>query len=297
MNYVINLDKPKGITSQQAVTKVKKILGVRKAGHAGTLDPLATGLLIVCTGEATKITRFLTDLDKEYAALVKLGEKTNTFDSEGDVVSREEGFSFSREEIEEVLKRFRGAIRQTPPMFSAVKVNGSPLYKLARKGLEIERPEREITIQSLELTAYSPPFFEIRVLCSKGTYIRTLCNDIGDSLRVGAHVAGLGRTRTGNFSIENAISLDGLEELVKASDSNTLVHKAVLSPDAALTHMTEVVLSQSDYKKACNGIQVICPEALSIKEKYVRLKSPSGEFFGVGRLSHGSLRVERMLHL
>ncbi len=297
MNYVISLDKPGGITSQQAVSKVKRILGIRKAGHAGTLDPLATGLLIVFTGEATKIARFITDLDKEYTALVKLGEKTNTFDSDGDIVSKKEGFSFSREEIEDAIKRFRGVIRQTPPMFSAVKVKGKPLYKLARKGLEIERPEREITIQSLELTAYSPPLFEITVACSKGTYIRTLCNDIGDSLRVGAHMAGLRRTRTGNFSIESAITLDELEELLKASGRETLVHKAVLSPDSALTHLTEVVLSQSDYKKAGNGSQVICPESLAVKEKYVRLKSPTREFFGIGRLSNGSLRVERMLHL
>lgn len=297
MNYVISLDKPGSITSQQAVSKVKRILGIRKAGHTGTLDPLATGLLIVCTGEATKITRFITDLDKEYTALVKLGEKTNTFDSDGDIVSKKEGFSICRRDIEDLLKKFRGVIRQTPPMFSAVKVNGKPLYKLARKGLEIERPEREITIQGLELTAYSPPFFEIRVSCSKGTYIRTLCNDIGDSLMVGAHMAGLRRTRTGNFSIESAITLDELEKLLNVSGRETLVHKAVLSPDAALTHLTEVVLSQSDYKKAGNGSQIICPESLAVKEKYVRLKSPTREFFGIGRLSHGSLRVERMLHL
>lgn len=297
MNYVISLDKPGSITSQQAVSKVKRILGIRKAGHTGTLDPIATGLLIVCTGEATKITRFITDLDKEYTALVKLGEKTNTFDSDGDIVSKKEGFSICRRDIEDLLKRFRGVIRQTPPMFSAVKVNGKPLYKLARKGLEIERLEKEITIQGLELTAYSHPFFEIRVSCSKGTYIRTLCNDIGDSLMVGAHMAGLRRTRTGNFSIESAITLDELEKLLNVSGMETLVHKAVLSPDAALMHLSEVVLSQSDYKKAGNGSEIICPESLAVKEKYVRLKSPTREFFGIGRLSHGSLRVERMLHL
>ena len=181
-NLVINLNKPKGITSQQAVTKLKHIFAARKAGHAGTLDPIATGILLVCLNEATKITRFLADADKEYLAVMKLGERTDTLDSEGKIIYKAPHFSVDKNLIETVLERFRGVIKQIPPMYSAIKVAGSPLYKLARKGIEIERQHRSVNIYKLDMVGFAPPFLEIRALCSKGTYIRTLCDDIGTAL-------------------------------------------------------------------------------------------------------------------
>ena len=209
-NLVINLNKPKGLTSQQAVTKVKKLFAVRKAGHAGTLDPIATGILLVCLNEATKITRFLADADKEYLAMMKLGERTDTLDSEGKIIYKATDFSVDKNLIESVLERFRGKIEQIPPMYSAIKVAGKPLYMLARKGIEVERRHRSVNVYKLDIAGFAPPFLEIRVLCSKGTYIRTLCDDIGTALGTGAHVVELKRTKIGDFILEDSAGFDEL---------------------------------------------------------------------------------------
>src|SRR4030043_105960 len=184
MNLVINLNKPKDISSQQAVIKVKKIFAVRKAGHAGTHDPIATGVLIVCLNEATKITRYLSDLDKEYMVKVKLGERTDTFDLTGRLLEKKDPFLLSKKDVQNVLKIFIGQIKQTPPMFSAIKIKGQPLYNLARRGIEIKRPERLIHIFGLDLIGFALPYLDLAIRCSKGTYIRTLCDDIGKALGV-----------------------------------------------------------------------------------------------------------------
>ena len=199
MHAVVNLDKPAGLTSRTAMVLAQRALGAKRAGHAGTLDPLATGVLLVCLDEATKISGYLLDLEKEYTATLKLGERTDTLDAEGTVVERVEDFSVTESQVEKVLEKFRGGIEQVPPMYSALKRSGTPLYKLARKGITVERPPRKVRISELELTGFAPPLLELRITCSKGTYIRTLADDIGADLGMGAHVTALRRLRIGHF--------------------------------------------------------------------------------------------------
>jgi tRNA pseudouridine55 synthase len=309
MNIVINLDKPKGITSQQAVTRVKKILGTKRAGHAGTLDPIATGILLVCVGEATKITRFLMGFDKEYVALMKIGEKTDTLDAEGTVVRRTDASRVGKEECEQALREFEGPIVQTPPMYSAVKVKGEPLYKLARKGVEIERAGRNVTIRALELTRFDPPWIGIRVLCSKGTYIRTLCDDIGDRLGVGAHMVELRRTLTGNFSILDALTFEELEGLHRAdaltgtrerrrvSGADTEKRRGVSTIDEALTELDDFVLTEAEYIKARNGSSFRQQGVDFGEGTFIRLKDPKGHLFAIGKVMEGTIKIERILHV
>ena len=203
------LDKPVGLTSNAALQKAKKALRAAKAGHAGTLDPLASGLLIVLFGEATKFAGPLLDADKEYVATLKLGERTTTGDAEGEVIQTR---PVSIEGLAPVLERFKGQIEQVPPMHSALKHKGTPLYRLARRGEEVERAPREVRIAQLEVLECAPPRLVLRVVCSKGTYIRTLAEDIGEALGCGAHLAGLRRTGSGRFRVEDARGLDALDE-------------------------------------------------------------------------------------
>jgi tRNA pseudouridine55 synthase len=297
MHIVINLDKPKGITSQQAVTRVKKIWNVKKAGHAGTLDPLATGVLLVCLGEATKIMRFLSDLDKEYIAVMKLGEKTDTLDAEGEVIQTVTDISVRKRDIEEVLGRFSGTILQNPPMYSALKTAGTPLYKLARKGIVVERPSREVVIHSIEMTGFNLPIVEIKVSCSKGTYVRTLCADIGDALGVGAHIVALKRTRIGEFRIDNAVPLKGMEEAMRHYIADG-ANPAVSTIDTALKRIAELTLTEGEFRVARNGVPLkYRGDCHFVSDSYLRLNDPQGKLFAIGRASDGIIRIERILHL
>jgi tRNA pseudouridine55 synthase len=287
MNIVVNLNKDPGITSHNAVTSVKKLFKVRKAGHAGTLDPIATGVLLICLNEATKISSLLSDIDKEYIMTAKLGESTDTYDAEGKVIKRFEisDRRFQIGDIEKIIQRFISEIEQIPPMYSAIKVSGEPLYKLARKGIEVERKPRKVVINSIEILKFTPPFMELRVSCSKGTYMRSLCNDIGNALGVGAHITGLIRTRIGEFTIENS---------AKVSE---LPHKtgALYTVDSALKHLNEIKLEGDDLKRVKNGNPVkILPNAYS---QFVRLKDPEGKLLGIGKVSKDSIKIERLLKL
>lgn len=289
MDVVINLNKPKDISSQQAVIKVKKLFAARKAGHAGTLDPIATGILIVCLNQATKVTRFLSDLDKEYMVRLKLGERTDTCDLTGKLLEKKECLLLKEGDIHRILKNFIGPIKQIPPMYSAIKIKGQPLYKLARMGMEIKRPERIINIYEIDLIGFNPPYLDLKVLCSKGTYIRTLCDDIGNALDVGAHMISLERTKVGNFRIEDSASM---EELKCGKD-------AVYSIDSAISHLGEIILGEESYHKAKNGMPVITITAnLPIKpiKHYVRLKGPEHNLFAIGRLEQNRITVERLLN-
>jgi tRNA pseudouridine55 synthase len=203
------LDKPVGISSNRALQEAKKIFAARKAGHAGTLDPLASGLLIVLFGEATKFAGHLLEDDKEYLATLKLGEKTATGDTEGEVIERMPAH-VSQADLSGVLQRFKGEIEQLPPMHSALKRGGVPLYALARKGETVERERRRVRIDMLEVMRFEPPRIELRVRCSKGTYVRTLAEDIGEALGTCAHLAALRRTASGRWRVEDAVSLDAL---------------------------------------------------------------------------------------
>ncbi len=203
---VLNIDKPKGLTSHDVVARVRKAAEIRRVGHAGTLDPLARGVLVVCLGKATRLIEYLMNTHKSYVATVEFGIVTNTWDAEGEVTERwDKDLSLSH--IEEVLGCFRGPIEQVPPMYSAIKHKGEPLYRLARKGIEVEREARSVEIHRLEIREWRPPDLVIEVECSKGTYIRSLAHDLGRAVGSGAYLADLTRTAVGPFCLEQAIPL------------------------------------------------------------------------------------------
>ncbi|HWR58030.1 MAG TPA: tRNA pseudouridine(55) synthase TruB [Thermodesulfovibrionales bacterium] len=291
MNVIFNLDKPKGISSQQAVTQVKRILNLKKAGHAGTLDPIATGILLVCAGEATKVTRFLSDLDKEYTVLMKFGEKTDTYDAEGKIVEKREDFSFGRKDIEGVLGKFIGNIEQTPPMYSAVKMGGRPLYKLARKGITVDREKRTVIVHRIEISRFDLPLAELKVSCSKGTYVRSLCNDIGVVLGVGAHVVELRRTRIGGFSIEDSVSLNEVGGAV----GNSALRACSISD--ALSHLAGMRLTDEEFVRARKGLPLRYRDTAFSPDDFVRLESPAGNLFAIGKVDDTAIRIERILHI
>lgn len=299
MNIVINLNKPENISSQQAVLRVKKLFPAKKAGHAGTLDPIATGVLLVCLNEATKITRFLSDLEKEYHVRLKLGERTDTFDSTGRTLEKRDFQAVGENDLRRILESFQGDIEQTPPMFSAVKVGGKPLYKLARNGISIDRPARSVHISSISLTGFTLPYVELRVGCSKGTYIRTLCDDIGNSLGTGAHMVALQRTKTGHFRLEDSVTMGDLLH----------TDRAFLSMDDALSHLGEIVLTAESFRKARNGVPFpLTTDSYSFLRReeegreyltndYVRLKTPDKRLFGIGKMDNGTITIERLLDI
>ncbi|MDS1142117.1 tRNA pseudouridine(55) synthase TruB [Pusillimonas sp. SM2304] len=215
LDGVLLLDKPEGLSSNHALQRAKRALDARKAGHTGTLDPFATGLLVCCLGRATKLSNHLLNADKCYIATLRLGEETDSGDLTGHIVSQAPpGFQgVKQEELENVLPQFRGEIEQIPPMYSALKRDGKPLYEYARQGIELDRPARQVTIHELELLKFDGLEADILVHCSKGTYIRTLAQDIGRQLGCGAHLKALRRTRVGPFSLDDAIGLEALQAM------------------------------------------------------------------------------------
>ncbi len=217
MDGVIIIDKPSGMTSHDVVAKVKRVLGARKVGHLGTLDPMATGVLPLVINKATKFAIKLQGDMKQYRAVMKLGEDTDTCDAEGQVVSTAPTSGIMTGEVTDVLKTFLGKISQVPPMYSAVKQGGVPLYKLARKGIVVEREPKEVEVYSIETLKVEVPFVTFTVACSRGTYIRTICHDAGEKLGCGAHLFELKRTLSGRFAIEGAVELDSTKEALKAA--------------------------------------------------------------------------------
>jgi tRNA pseudouridine55 synthase len=212
---IIVFNKPTGITSFHVVRMVRRGTGERRVGHAGTLDPLATGVLLVLLGQATRVTEYLMDLPKTYHATIRLGQATDTFDAEGRITA-ERPVDLTEEQFREVAASFLGEIEQRPPAYSAVKVGGKPAYSMARKGEDVELELRTITVHRIEVTSFSPPFAEIEVDCSRGTYIRTIAHDIGERLGCGAHLAGLVRTRIGPFTLDDAVTEDELKGAFEA---------------------------------------------------------------------------------
>jgi tRNA pseudouridine55 synthase len=211
MDGILNVDKPAGITSMDAVTRVKQALGVRKAGHAGTLDPDATGVLLVCLGKATKLFDELQRHDKEYRGTITLGVETDTYDAAGRVLARQPVPDLGRAALESALDRFRGEIRQVPPMYSALKRGGRPLYERARAGETVELEPRTVTVRELELLEWAPPDLHVRVVCTRGTYVRSIAHDLGEVLGCGGHLKTLRRTRSGPHRDTDALPLAELE--------------------------------------------------------------------------------------
>lgn len=284
MNLVLSINKPKDITSQDAVTRVKKILKVKKAGHCGTLDPMATGLLLICINKATRLATYLSGSDKEYIAVMKLGESTDTQDAYGEVLEKADSIDVSEADIQAVLSLFRGKISQLPPMFSALKHKGKPLYEYARKGIDIARTSREVNIKSIELLSVDLPFVKLKVACSKGTYIRTLCNDIGQKLGVGAHMTELQRTAIGEFNLKDAMEIDELKDL----DINKTDNKAIHSLNSALKHMPELKITEEMALSVSHGNAIKIGHDIELSDDIktaqgIRILSPDNELLAVGR--------------
>lgn len=249
MNGFLIVDKPAGITSFDVVRAVRRLAGTRKVGHAGTLDPMATGVLPVAAGSATRLLEYLMGGEKTYRATLKLGTTTDTQDAEGQVLQTRPWDHVTRDLLHRQLDDFRGAIEQLPPMYSAIKQNGQPLYKLARKGEEVERKTRRVTIHALELTAFEPPRVELLVTCSKGTYIRTLAADLGEALGCGAHLTALRRTRNGLFDETDSVSLDRLQALADSGDPLPW-----LSPTEALADWPAIEVAGPVLDRLRNGV-------------------------------------------
>jgi tRNA pseudouridine55 synthase len=228
------VDKPSGPTSHDVINRLRHLTGMRRFGHAGTLDPLATGLLLVGAGRATRLLEYLIGQPKRYEAAVHLGQRTDTYDAQGRVIE-EHPVSLTADEIEEALAGFRGSIVQYAPAYSAVKREGQPLYKLARQGADVERPPRNVTIHRLDIRSWQPPLVELEVSCSSGTYIRALADDLGQTLGCGGHISALRRTAVGDFAVDQAVPFDDLE-----SENWTAF---LLPPDAAVSHLPRVEFS------------------------------------------------------
>ena len=288
---IILLDKPKGFSSNAALQKVRWLLNAEKAGHTGSLDPLATGVLPLCFGEATKFSQYLLDADKGYETLMQLGVTTTTADAEGDVLEERE-VTVGRAEIEAVLPAFRGPISQIPPMYSALKRDGQPLYKLARAGEVVEREPRSVTINRLELLAVDGTQARLDVACSKGTYIRTLVEDLGHVLGCGAHVAELRRTQAGPFSLAQTVTLEQLEQ-VHADGGNEAVDQFLLPSDSGLEHWPLVHFTEHSSFYWLHGQPVRAPDAPQFG--MVRVQDHNGRFIGIGEVSEDGRIAPRRL--
>lgn len=290
---IVLLDKPVGRGSNEVLQAVKRLYRARKAGHTGSLDRLAGGLLPICLGEATKMSGFLLNADKRYLARVRLGEATTTGDAEGEVVETADVSSVTEDAVRSVLERFTGPIQQIPPMHSAIKHQGERLYKLAHQGLTVERKPREVTVHSLELLGIDGVHLEIDVLCSKGTYIRTLAEDIGRALGVCAHVAMLRRTRSGPFDVADARTLDALEAL--ADEGMETLDGILLPMEAALEDWPNVSLPDDVAYYLRMGQPVMVPHAPT--RGLVRIYGRGRDFLGVGEvLSDGRIAPRRLVN-
>jgi tRNA pseudouridine55 synthase len=292
VDILISINKPKDITSHDAVASVKRILNVKKAGHTGTLDPLATGLLIICINRGTRLASYFSGLDKEYKSVMKLGETTDTQDAYGKIIAQSNINNVDNDLIEDTITSFEGTSLQHPPMFSALKHKGQSLYKYARQGIEVERSHREITIHSVRLIDINLPYVTFKVRCSKGTYIRTLCNDIGEKLGVGAHLLELERTAIGPFNLANSLTLD---ELKSVSDGER-ADKGFYTMYEALSWMPEFRIQESMVKAVIHGnpIQLgVLRLAEDLKTAAgTRIVSPAGDLLAIGSYSPGNNEIK-----
>jgi tRNA pseudouridine55 synthase len=292
VNGILLLDKPSGITSNAALQQVKRLYFARKAGHTGSLDPLASGVLPICMGEATKVSAFLLDADKRYRVRCQLGVRTATGDAEGEIVASRAVDRYSRAQLESVLDQFRGSIEQIPPMYSALKHQGQRLYKLARQGVEVERQPRPVEIYALLLTGQGDDWIDIDVHCSKGTYVRTLVEDIGERLGCGAHVSELRRTGVGPYDETGLVTITTLEEL-KQSDLAAM-DRLLLPIESALTQWPGVELSNDAAFYLQQGQPVLVPRAPT--SGWVRLYERDHTFLGMGEiLDDGRVAPRRLM--
>ena len=290
VNGILLLDKPLGQSSNSALQKVRYLFKAKKAGHTGSLDPLATGVLPICFGEASKVTAYLLDSDKRYTCTVQLGITTTTGDKEGEELQVRTVNPFNEDTIENILAKFRGDIEQIPPMFSALKHNGQPLYKLARQGIEIKRKARQVTIHALTLLGFTEDSITLDIKCSKGTYIRTLAQDIGEALGCGAHLSMLRRTEVSPFDCTKLYTIKDIEALSKENKLDSLL----LPIDSALPNLPKLTLNNEEAGLIQNGVRIQrkdIPHA-----PLIRLYLENTEFIGLGYYSpDGKLAPKRLM--
>jgi tRNA pseudouridine55 synthase len=296
INGILLLDKPLGVSSNHALQQAKRLYFAAKAGHTGALDPLATGVLPLCFGEATKFSQYLLDADKAYESTFLLGQITASGDAEGELLETRDASDITEADVAAALEQFRGEIEQIPSMFSAIKHEGQPLYKLARQGKEVERKVRRVTIKTLELRDFRPgefPQVDVYLECTKGTYVRSIAEDLGQVLGCGAHVIALRRTASGPFSIDNTVTMPALEAL-KQDEQEAAMDALLLPADAALGALPLVQLSESGGFYMQQGQPVLVPNAPC--NGMVRIALETGEFLGVGEiLDDGRVTPRRLI--
>jgi tRNA pseudouridine55 synthase len=278
-----NLNKPAGWTSHDVVNKVRRLFHIQKVGHAGTLDPSATGVLPICVGKGTKVVEYLLAADKEYRAVLRLGEETDTLDATGEVLRRSD-VCVTEDGLRAVLEQFTGEIEQIPPMYSAIKMRGVPLYKTARAGQKLSIPPRRVTIRLLKMLSFEDRDVTVQAVCSKGTYIRSLSADIGRQLGCGAHLLQLQRLRSGPFRLEEAITLDELEGLVAKGCAESRLYPL----DWVLSGIPTVRVSAQAAVKCCQGVPISWRDILELPKNFgrgevVRIHDPEGKLVAVGR--------------
>ncbi|MDD5288029.1 MAG: tRNA pseudouridine(55) synthase TruB [Dehalococcoidales bacterium] len=281
MDGILNINKPSGKTSFSIVAMVKRLTGEKRVGHAGTLDPMAVGVLPVCLGQATRLVEYLMDTTKTYCAEIELGVTTDTYDSEGKVTQRGDASGITLDKLETALNSFRGVINQTPPMYSAVKHRGRPLYELARAGICVERKSRTAKIHSLELKEWQSPILTIVVTCGKGTYIRSLANDLGQALGCGASLKSLMRSRCGIFDINEAVSPERFQEACEGGYWESLLYPM----DSILSHWSAVIVNEKKEQAIRNGALVGLEEDVSLRVggDYCRAYTWNGSLLGILR--------------
>lgn len=290
MNGVLNIFKPKGMSSFDAVRVVKKVAGTGKVGHTGTLDPEATGVLPICIGKATKIIDYIMDSEKVYEVTLKLGIRTTTYDLEGEVLEERDPSHLTEEEILNAINSFKGEYSQIPPMYSALKQNGVRLYELARKGIEVERKGRLVNIYNLEDIKINNPYISMKVTCSKGTYIRSLCYDIGEKLGVFATMTQLNRAKTSVFSQEKSININ---ELTKEN-----INDYILSMEEALEKYDKIIVNKKYAKLLVNGVRVADGRFTKdkvINNKLYRVYDDENNFIGLGERNDAGFKIEKLL--
>ena len=277
----INLNKPAGMTSHDAVNIIRKVFGTKKVGHAGTLDPAAVGILPIAVGQATKFIEYISDFDKTYRAEILFGVSTTTGDFEGEIISKVENVKLPPiDALKSILARFTGQIEQTPPKHSAIKINGHKAYDLARKNIDFEIPRRVVTINRIKILRVEENILTLEIDCSKGTYIRSLAVDIGESLNLPATLKFLQRVRVGNFNLENTATFDDLK-----SEGE----KFLLPIDFCLNHLRNFELQSRRIKAFCNGL----PTNISAADELVRVYA-DGKFLGVGKIFNGELKAAKL---
>ncbi|MGD9569709.1 MAG: tRNA pseudouridine(55) synthase TruB [Sedimentibacter sp.] len=287
MNGILNILKPTGMTSHDVVSSVRKILNMKKVGHAGTLDPNVAGVLVICVGKGTKLSEYLMTGDKEYVCELVLGQSTDTQDSYGIVVEQNDSFSLSKDRIINVLKEFEGEQMQIPPMYSAVKLNGKKLYEYARQNITVEKPGKLVDIKEIKLIEYEDNRVLMKVKCSKGTYMRTLCNDIGLKLGTYGHMGILIRTEAKGLHIDNSVTLEELKFLF----DNNRINEFLISIDE-IYPLEKIIVDDNFYDKIIAGNEVKYKLDINSDEFYIYCKN---QLIGIGKKTSDSVKIEKML--